>query len=507
MNRRIEKECESSCEYLLPDYMGDIRKVLMSRARALPSGSFIADGAVEASGTVEYEIIYADSENKLTAINTASDFEVRIPTETDGCDGCEVECELSSLSLRVVGPRKLSLKATVSTEATVSESGAPAVLGDAFVGDFKMETEERSFFSESSVTVESEEREYAEEAERLPGVRGDEVEILTVSGTVRVTESQSVEGGVLVKGEIIIVALVRTPEQPAIAVRRVIPFEETVAIDGIGAGVDSYADGYVSSAVCAVNEEEDGCALVLNAIVKYRATVFENVEESLTVDAYSCERESENRYSELEYRELVEGRNFDVSLLFDMPKDSLGCADAAEILLAGAEVRSPRLSVGENGVILTGEVLISGVACENNVDGTKTYIPIKLSEQFEQNVNISCQNADNIKLECRAFAPFCEALLDAESIHFKVCVSGRALIERAHSCTRLCECNLLPDAVTAASPSRITVYYPTSGESLFKIAKKFHTTSAKIAADNAINESAMTGEGDSFDIPARIIIR
>ena len=67
MDRRIQKECESGCEYILPDYMGDIKKILMSSARVVPSGKLAGGGNVEASGVVEYEILYADSEGKLTA--------------------------------------------------------------------------------------------------------------------------------------------------------------------------------------------------------------------------------------------------------------------------------------------------------------------------------------------------------------------------------------------------------------------------------------------------------
>ena len=509
MNRRIQKECESTCEYILPDYMGDIRKVLMSRARVMPSGNFLSDGAVEANGSVEYEIIYADSENKLTAINTDSDFEVKIPADTDGCGGCEVECELSSLSLRVVGPRKISLKSTVRSEAILAESGAPSVMGDVFEGDSKIEEEKKTIIAEILKSALSEEREYAEEAERLSGVRGEDVEILTVSGSVRVTESESVDGGVLVKGEIIIVALVRTPDQPAIAIRRVIPFEEKVTVDGADAGMNSFAEGFVTSAICGVNEDEEGCALVLNAIAKYRAGVFANEETELVTDAYLCERETENKYSLFEYKELVGCRHFDLSLNFSVPKETVGCMDAAEILIMNAEPRSVRATLGDNGVVLKGEMLISGVACENNVDGTKTYIPIKLQQEFEQNVNIDCHIDDKCELECRIFSPYCDALLDAESVHVKVGLCGRILSERPRACERLSECTSLGEAECAASPSRITVYYPTAEDSLFKIAKKFHTTVAKLASDNAIDESVMMkGEGDALDfVGSRIIIR
>jgi hypothetical protein len=37
------------------------------------------------------------------------------------------------------------------------------------------------------------------------------------------------------------------------------------------------------------------------------------------------------------------------------------------------------------------------------------------------------------------------------------------------------------------------VYYPESKESLFSVAKKFHTTSAKIAEDNKLSAETLAG--------------
>ena len=308
------------------------------------------------------------------------------------------------------------------------------------------------------------------------------------------------------KGEIIIVALIRTPEQPVIAIRRVIPFEETVTVDGATAGMDAIADGYVSSAVCGVNTDGEDAVVVVNAIAKYRASVLGNEDVEVITDAYLCRCETENKYTRLEYKTLESCQNFDSTVSFLLPKDSLGCMDATEIIAMNAEVRSAQLERCDSGAILRGEMLISGVACENNVDGTKTYLPIKTQQTFEQNVNINCQITENSVLECRIFSPLCEALFDAENVHVRAVLCGRILHESRRECTRLSECQSGEELSSFASPSRITVYYPTDEDTLFSVAKKFHTTVAKIAADNKIDESAMQGSASALSCE-RIILR
>ena len=44
--------CESSGEYSLPDYNGDVKKVLFVRPKLFPSGKVVADGVLELSGIV-----------------------------------------------------------------------------------------------------------------------------------------------------------------------------------------------------------------------------------------------------------------------------------------------------------------------------------------------------------------------------------------------------------------------------------------------------------------------
>ena len=321
MDKKVIKDCESSCEYILPDYMGDIRKVLTSRARVIPSGRFISDGAAELSGVVEYEVIYADSENKLTAINSSSDYEIKIPVDSERCDGVYDEASISNLSIRVTGPRKLVMKAMVTSDVLLSESSVLAVVGDAFECGDDVIKATRAINIAYSKSGTSGEREYAEEAERLPGVLADEVEILSVGGSVRVLETESVEGGVRVKGELIIDAIIRTPTQPAIAIRRIIPFEETVSVEGAKEGMAAIAGGYIASAVCGLNDEEGECVVAVNVIAEYSATVYENESSEIITDAYLKTFESENKYSEFEYGTFNCAKNIDFQISAKMPKE------------------------------------------------------------------------------------------------------------------------------------------------------------------------------------------
>ena len=174
MNKRTRKEVDSSCEYILPDYMGDIKKILTSKARILPGGRFASDGEVEVTGTVEYEVIYADSENRLTAVNTSSDYSVSLPIPAEGYVGCAADGRVANFNIRITGPRKMSLKSSVEVAAVITTEAELEVVGDVFSGEREPQYTSRSISVENAKYGKSLEREYAEEAERLGGVMADD---------------------------------------------------------------------------------------------------------------------------------------------------------------------------------------------------------------------------------------------------------------------------------------------------------------------------------------------
>ena len=121
MDRLIRREVEAGLEYVLPDYMGAVKRVLYSKARFIPAGRLISDESVEVTGIVGYEIAYVDNEGRLTLINTTSDVEIRENLSDAAVSGAEVSAGVKNLAVRVVGPRKLSLRAGVSVLMTVAE--------------------------------------------------------------------------------------------------------------------------------------------------------------------------------------------------------------------------------------------------------------------------------------------------------------------------------------------------------------------------------------------------
>lgn len=509
MNRFYKRECESSCEYGLPDYMGDVKKILSVSASAIPSGKFASDGQVQFSGVVSYDVLYSDFDGKLTHLTASSDYDVSVAASAEGYVDSFADMRVANLSVRLTGPRKLVAKSTVSASVSMELEESVECLGDAFSKDFSPEVAAEEISVGCAVFATSPEREYAEEAERFSGIGAEDVEIIATSGAVRIIESNAIEGGVVVKGELVITSIVRTEEQPPFAIKKVVPFEETVSVSGVSADMQTWAGGYLSSVTSGVADTEDGASLTVNAIAEFTCKAAKNKSISVVTDAYVKERDTDATYADYSYGTLVSMGNAESVFSASVSRAEVGCENIRDILTLGCDVRSFEKKTTPSGLEICGDATFSGIACEINEDNKVTYVPIKFTSPFSANVNCSCQIPDNSDVEAALCVVDTDCSLDAEKISVKGTLAVGYSISRTNTISRLCECNVSGDTEYKSRLSTVTVYYPENNESLFTVAKKFHTTPAKIAEDNKLSEQTLadTAKGGCLATVKKLIIR
>lgn len=509
MNSIYQKECESSCEYTLPDYMGDVKKILTVSSTTIPSGKFVGEGSVDFSGIVSYDILYSDSEGKLTKITTSSDYDVSQTVDIEKYNDSAAECRVASSSIRLSGPRKMALRSSLILTVRVSESEDICCAGDAFDDEEMLEVAKKTVNLETVLFASSPEREYAEEAAKIAAVVPDEVEIIGTSGSVRIIESTPADGGVTVKGELIITSIIRTDEQPPFAIKKVVPFEENISLEGVSADMQVLADGYLTSVTTGLAEEADGCSVTVNAICELDCIAGSNTSLSINTDAYLKNKDTECEYEDFGYTELVAMANCEQSVVYDVPRAEIGCENAREILMLTGEVKSIDKKAVGGRLMLSGDIAISGVACEINEENSVAYIPVKFNFPFETNVNTSCQIPEESLIECFVTCVDADSALDSQMLSVKCALKIRYRVAKKMNVKRLKSCVASGEEEYSAVSSRITVYYPDDKDTLFGIAKKFHTSSAKIAADNNLSEpaSATPDSADSLLGVKKVIIR
>lgn len=498
MNRRIEKECESGLEYLLPDYMGDVKKLLTSKARIVPTGKFVSDGSVEVSGNVEYDLLYLDSAGKLTAVNSSSDFSESFEIDGESYIDSAEESRVCALKVRVTGPRKISLKADVKTVLTVSEDRILSVDGNAFSEEGRaVEKCITEVSCVSSVFEKSAAVEYAEVLESFDDLSVDGTEIISSNAQSKITDAKVGEGEVTLKGENVVSAILLSPEGTPRLIKKAFPFEEKIAVEGASENMSVIPSSDILSADVSLSADGEYMSAIANLTSQYSVELIENKTAEVITDAYTPSCECMNKYSDTEFSELIgAGReSFLVSVKCDKAEQHL--EGLCEIISAGAEVRGLSSEVTADGGRFCGEIVVNGLGYETNVDGSVTYLPFKIQGQFDEKVNFPCQIKDKTMLDALLSVEDVEITNEEENLSARCLISVKYRLLSTKTVRRITLCEALESEQNEGDKSSITVYYPRNGERLFDVAKKYRTTSEKIAKDNELSESALA----SFDSP------
>ncbi len=508
MRKIINKDIETGTEYVLPDYMGDVKKVLFTSAKVIPSASFLNGAEAEFSGVVEYELCYSDSEGVFTKASTTSDYDFRVAVNEESCTGAHSDVKVQSYSVRLTGPRKFTAKAVLATESSVSEKSDYTPKGSVFDGSCKYESVSRVLKEEALLHGVSAEREYAEELLSLEETEKDAVEILSASGSVRVTEAEAVDNGVRVKGEMIITAIISTENQPPFAIKKIIPFEETVGIEGVNQSMQSLADGYLTSVTASAVEAGEATSVTASVILELNASALCNTEAEILTDAYLESRDTVCEYENRAYTEFLSATQTNEIIALEASRNELGAENISYPLAAKSELRSVSKKPARGGLEISGEALVSFVSCEVDENGNAVYTPLKFTAPFAMFVNLNCQIPENASVDCKVVPTDTDITVDAENIYSKTSVSVylRAYTEKSEKCLKSCE--ITGDNEYTHTSSKITVYYPEENESLFSVAKDFHTTSARIASDNNLTvETMKSDDKETLKGVTRLIIR
>ena len=492
MNRKIEKECECTLEYILPDYKGDIKRVLTASAKGQNDGKFVGEDGVEVSGNVIFDVIYLDANGEVSEFNTNGEYTSIMNFDMSGYDNSLLESTVTSFNYRVTGPRKISLKAKIlnSLDVNFTDEGEKC--------DFEgAECEKTSLLSYCPIFAEKRENEYNEDFNLDERGEGN-IEIISSFGNVKILSAEVGENYVNIKGEYIIGAIVKENEDNVFVIKKSIPFDERVDVEGVYEGMPTVVSGTVTTLNVSMKDDLSR-GLNLNFTSDLAVKVGKNKEKEIVSDGYY---ENYNSVAEYEMQNVksVEGmeqRLESVSFFFDNEK--LGNSEIRDILALNAQVQNYELVSGE----LTGNIAFSGVACEINDDGESVYSPLKLTTPFTLKVaegNLRCNGTEreySLKVVDTDFT------VGDGGVYFTVLLEVKEENYKASSVKKLKSLEKSGEEYQK-DKSVYTVYFPEKNETLFEVAKKFSSTRERLARDNSLTEDAINSHGST--LPKRLII-
>ena len=488
---------ESRTDYSLPDYLGEVRKILFSSAALRPSGRFSGGDDVEFSGVVVYNIVYLDMENKLCSAEFTSDYDYSVKCSADKYRDSVSDTRISAYSIRLCGPRKLSARASLVGSVRLYETASISIGGNAIEDSPEVCTKRINVHDSAMSAVV--EREYAEEIAMLDGAIADDIDVVYCSAEP-VVDSIEWDGDIInVKGKLRMWAVIQNGDAPAYRQEKVISIDESITGEGLDSDMKLTGELTVVSLKNSVNATENGCDVVISSIIEIGVIGECNRTVDVVTDAYLRNCKTDNSYASIDYVKFADLVSVRGNHNAELDRSELESDGINEVLFLDAVARIDRIDREENSATVVGEIRYSGVASEI-LDDKISYVGIKFFSPIAINVNTSCHIDEKTQLEAKILTSGVSVSLDANKIYAACCTDCILNVCQPMSQVVLSSSVKNESEECEAIGAKISVYYPTEGDTLFSVAKRYRTSTFKLLSDNDIADAVFSSDKDSGDL-------
>ena len=504
--RFCDLRAECSAETSLPDYNTDVRKILHVKASPHPISSFASADGIECSGEVTFDVVYLDFEGDVCSASFSGDYGFTVKCDTVNYKDSLVETALGALSLRLMSPRKIAARATLESSVTIITEETVTVEGDALEAELNPEIRSDIHYLRTTAITPASEREYGVSLARFDGKTTDEVSLIHLSVSPVIERIAAEEGEAEVIGRINAIALIKSDEYPLHKIEKSIELSEKISLGDINGNSDLRAAIEVVSATVVAEGDEGGVEMMLNVITETRLVGETNTAAELYSDVYLCEYPCECVSDGLGYEEYLGRWSASREINETIPFLSLGVGKLREVIYADANVRVNGKELGDESVVIDGEISVSAIATEINDDGGVEFVPLKFSVKFKENVNCDCQMDAKTALEENITLTNLSAIVDSSSVYFKSVLNLEAALFSHREAEVLRTAKALFSEPYKKNPASVSVYYPMEGDTLYSIAKEYHTTREKLLADNPKAAETISSNGEISNTLVRLII-
>ena len=490
-------KCESfrkevTADFVLPDYMGDVKRVLKYIAEATPCNKIVSSEEASFLCIVTFRVTYLDSEDTLTeAVFTAdAEFGQKFSSEIADADA---EFTAGSLAVRLGGPRKISAKTLLSCEITAVEKRK--ICERAEYDGAEMLKKEIEIHTAEYLKIA--EREYAEEIDRLEELMADEVEVVKSYASPFIDGVYKTDGGVNVSGYVDAFCIIRTDEEIKRLEKR-IPIEEHIECEwkeGSAFVPKAHVTG-VSVNLNNVNYD-DACAVSVVMTMTAECLLAHHYNERVSVvkDAFYKRCKNDCRYRETEFSTLGDCVFDKASFTFSFDRSETPLRDVIEKDIV---LKNPvyEISGGEITVFSEGELHL--ITRGNEPESCSS-----LKEKVELSKKYRIGACDKCKVSISTVPCDVSVSFDSEKIYVEAEIIVSVVIEK-HGCEEILS-DIYCEEISDNGEREVFVYYPEKEDTLWSVSKKYAVSPSDISERNPACTYDNGEQTNVFDI-GKIII-
>ena len=483
----LTQEQSVELDYVLPDYYPDFFRLLHCTAEAAVTSRSISEGTLQYGLHVQLRVLYCGEQTEIVqSVTQQLDYhgQIALPPEYAEADQMQIRltAEPSYLNCRAVSQRRIDLRGAVRIRAAVCGTHAAEILCNAEGLHTKTQTVPVSYVSQ---ILQTEKCFTLADDIRLGNERAALLSLLRVQTALSVTETRIVAGKLVIKGEAA-VTLLYTSAEGAETLSAVLPFSQIAEQEGLTDDMLCSVTALLSEQNFIPEAEKDGDIRLLHGDLQIilQCTAVRTASAEFLQDLYSTVYPAELR------REPVSLLTAPVSVTERMQqKLQLTQPDAVltKVYAAWAEaenlqtVREP-----DAGTVLSGtlHVCVLAADAENH--------PLMLEQQVPFTWELKHLHPASLLPPVQVQS--CTYTLsgsDSVSVRAELLLSGQIMQQQTQML--LTDVQIDPAVrLPAAENYALRLYFAQPEESLWEIAKRYHTSESAIREENEIPADRLT---------------
>ncbi len=495
---KTTSDCDVNEEYILPDYLPDIRKLLLVKVKTGNSDLFKEDGRAEITGDITFNVVYLGESGEIKCISQTYPYSSIAAIEGIYDDTViEENTNIKNRSIRALSPRKLMLKAKVQTDIKAYNKlcVSPRLVGsDGIQDEFTLERNISKIdcinyiqFQENDIRV-SEDIEYKG--------RQPITELICSDVDVFATECRYSDGKLMIKGIANLSCLVCISGDEEVkqydVVEKTIPVSHSAEISLPAGDWKCRSNFILGGFECSVANDSYGEARTIEVDFSCRAdiTAMANEESHFTDDVFSTAYEYSNKYMQLYTDRLIKSNSINFSVDSSNEVNKGEGEDYRDVFMSSAEADINAFEIKNGKGVFSGECSVKAVI--SNTDGG--YMNCEFS--FPIRYEVALEDSDDDKLyshTCNCDVIDLKISFDGKKIGVNAEIGlNYAIFEKIFANTVETVSIDKENPLKRPNEKVMILYYPEANETLWSISKKYGISCADLEkANNKLLEDTL----------------
>lgn len=458
---------DNSADFILPEYMSPIRRVVSVEASPLPESRFQSGTALELGGTLAFRVLYIGEDSTLNCASVTTEYiascslgDVQIPDASR----IGVDTTAENVSCRVTGPRAFSLRTRMKTALLHLQHRSAEESALDTAGIRLSPQEEQSIERQSKTSCDV----HLSRGEVTCTASGNlrltpETKVIRAAGSVRVEEARAQAGEVLARGETILHVLTLSPDGRFITVESRAPFSETIPVSDAASGAEARAWGRSASVILRPGETETAWEIEYDL----EAETALSEEKTYTSDAYSTAFASETESETMDSLHLLRCGVSALTVTGESGRQSK--ASPAESVIDTCAVAS-----ADHVEMRDGKLILHGIAAVSVLlTGNGDVVSEEFTLPFRCEMNARSGEGTDLIFRCSVEVISASARPEGEklAVTLDLCISITAMSRSViHPVKKI--------TVNRAEPQKrregsVRLCFPEPGEPVWEIAKRY----------------------------------